>query len=87
MYHDLPKSSTFVVSVHRTSVSQTQPLDMTLSTCTQLLWSPIARHVMSRICPVKLLYGLGHRAAAQFQDLDNLLIAYARAVQLIEIES
>ncbi len=42
---------------------------------------------MSRICPVKPLYGLDYRAAAQFQDLDNLLIAYARAVQLIEIES
>ncbi len=28
-------------------------------------------------CPVKPLYGLGHRAAAQFQGLGNLLIAYA----------
>ncbi len=46
-------------------------------TCTQLLWSTMARPVLSGTCPVKPLYGLGHRAAAQFQDLGNLLIAYA----------
>ncbi len=63
------------------SISQIQPLDMTLSTCTQLLWSTMARPVLSGTCPVKLLYGLGHRAAAQFQDLGNLLIAYASASQ------
>ncbi len=33
--------------------------------------------VLSGTCPVKPLYGLGHRAAAQFQGLGNLLIAYA----------
>ncbi len=55
------------------SISQTKPLDMTLSTCTQLLWSTIARPVVT----VKPLYGFGHRAAAQFQGLGNLLIAYA----------
>ncbi len=60
-----------------TSISQTQPLDMTLSTCTQLLWSTMARPVLSGTCPVKPLYDLGHRAAAQFQGLGNLLIAYA----------
>ncbi len=60
-----------------TSISQTQPLDMTLSTCTQLLWSTMARPVLSGTCPVKPLYGLGHRAAAQVQGLGNLLIAYA----------
>ncbi len=59
------------------SISQTQPLDMTRSTCTQLLWSTMARPVLSGTCPVKLLYGLGHYAAAQFQGLGNLLIAYA----------
>ncbi len=64
-----------------TSISQTQPLDMTLSRCTQLLWSTMARPFLSGICPVKLLYGLGHRAAAQFQGLANLLIAYARGLQ------
>ncbi len=53
---------------------QTQPLDMTLSTCTQLLWSIMARPVLSRTCPVKSLYGLGHRAAAQFQGLGNLYV-------------
>ncbi len=59
-----------------TSISQTQPLDITLSTCTQLLWSTMARPVLSGTCPVKPLYGLGHHAAAQFQGLGNLLIAY-----------
>ncbi len=59
------------------SISQTQPLDMTLSTCTQLLWSTMERPVLSGTCPVKPLYGHGHRAAAQFQVLGNLLIAYA----------
>ncbi len=42
-----------------TSISQTQPLDMTLSMCTQLLWSTMARPVLSGTCPVKPLYGLG----------------------------
>ncbi len=36
-----------------TSISQTQPLDMTLSTCTQLLWLTMARPVLSGTCPVK----------------------------------
>ncbi len=63
-----------------TSISQTQPLDMTLSTCT-LLWSTMARPVLSGTCPVKPLYGLGHRAAAQFQGLGNHLIAYAIFMQ------
>ncbi len=60
-----------------TSISQSQPLAMTLNMCTQLLWSTMARPVLSGTCPVKPLYGLGHRAAAQFQGLGNLLIAYA----------
>ncbi len=59
-----------------TSISQTQPLDMTLSMCTQLLWSTMARPVLSGTCAVKLLYGLRHHAAAQFQCHGNLLIAY-----------
>ncbi|CAI9574870.1 unnamed protein product [Staurois parvus] len=59
----------------RTSISQRQPLDMMLSTCTQLLWSTMARPVLSGTCPVKPLYGLGHHAAAQFQGLGNLIIA------------
>ncbi len=60
-----------------TYIFQTQPLDMTLSTSTQLLWSTMARPVLSGSGPVKPLYRLGHRAAAQFQVLGNLLIAYA----------
>ncbi|CAI9558026.1 unnamed protein product, partial [Staurois parvus] len=43
-----------------TSISQRQPLDITLSMCTQLLWSTMARLVLSGTCPVKLLYGLGN---------------------------
>ncbi len=35
----------------------------------------MARPVLSGTCPVKPLFGLGHRAAAQFQGLGNLLIA------------
>ncbi len=50
-----------------TSISQTQPLDMTLSTC-------MARSVLSGTFPVKPVYDLGLRAAAQFQGLSNLLI-------------
>ncbi len=59
------------------SISQTQPLDMTLSMCTQLLWSTMVRPGLSETSMVKPLYGLGHRAAAQFQGLGNLLLAYA----------
>ncbi|CAI9621112.1 unnamed protein product, partial [Staurois parvus] len=43
-----------------TSLSQRQPLDMMLSTCTQLLWSTMARPVLSGTCPGKPLYGLGN---------------------------
>ncbi|CAI9541576.1 unnamed protein product, partial [Staurois parvus] len=43
-----------------TPISQRQPLDMTLSTCTQLLWPTMARPVLSGTCPVKPLYGLGN---------------------------
>ncbi len=57
-----------------TSISQTQPLDMTLRTCTQLLWSTMARHVLSGTSPVKPLYGLCHRAAAQFLGLGNSIL-------------
>ncbi len=41
----------------------------------------MARPVLSGTCPVKLLYSLGHHAAAQFQGFGNLLIAYARVSQ------
>ncbi len=62
------------------SISQTQPLDMTLSTCTQLLWLTMARPVLSGACHVKPLYGLGHRAAAQIQVFQSS-IAYARLLK------
>ncbi len=45
---------------------------MTLSMCTQLLWSIMARPVLSGTCPVKRLYSLGHHASAQFQGLGDL---------------
>ncbi len=45
-----------------TSISKTQPLDMMLSTCTQLLWSTMARPVLNGTRPVKPLYGLGSLA-------------------------
>jgi len=60
-------------STHK-SIPQTQPLDIMLSMCTQLLWSTMASPVLSGTCPVKSLYGLGHRDAAQFQGLGNLLL-------------
>ncbi len=59
----------------QTKISQTQPMDMMLSSCTQLLWSTMARPVLSGTCPVKPLYGLGQSAAAQFQGLGNFIIA------------
>ncbi|CAI9542101.1 unnamed protein product, partial [Staurois parvus] len=43
-----------------TSISQRQPLDMTLSMYTQHLWLTMARPVLSGTCPVKPLYGLGN---------------------------
>ncbi|CAI9617606.1 unnamed protein product, partial [Staurois parvus] len=42
-----------------TSISKRQPLNMKLSTCTQLLWSTMASPVLSGTCPV-CLYGLGN---------------------------
>ncbi len=41
----------------------------------------MVRPVLSGTCPVKPLYGLGHCAAAQFQGLGNLLIAYTSGWQ------
>ncbi|XP_053534900.1 delta(3,5)-Delta(2,4)-dienoyl-CoA isomerase, mitochondrial isoform X2 [Ictalurus punctatus] len=48
---------------------------MTLSMCTQLLWSTMARPVLSGTCPVKPLYGLGHCAAAQCQCPKPVVVA------------
>ncbi len=60
-----------------TSAAMLAALIPKLSMCTQLLWSSMARPVLSGTCPVKPLYDLGHRDAAQFQGLGNLCIAYA----------
>ena len=59
-----------------TSISQSQPLDMTLSMGTQLLWSTMVRPIVSGTCPVKPMYDLGHHAADQFQGFGNLLIGH-----------
>ncbi len=64
-----------------TSISQTQPLDMTRSTCPSTSLVDHGKACCHGTCPVKLLYGLGHCAAAQFQDLGNILIAYASGSQ------
>ncbi len=40
-------------------------------------WGKGERRALSGTCPVKPLYGLGHRAAAQFQGFGNLRLAYA----------
>ncbi len=77
MQTNLMQCAAYGLSTDRLTPSQTQPLDMTLSTCTQLLWSSMVRPVLRGTCPVKPLYGLGHRAAGLFQGLDNLLMAYA----------
>ncbi|CAI9596798.1 unnamed protein product [Staurois parvus] len=45
---------------------------MTLSTGTQPLWWTMVRPVLNGTRPVTLLYGLGPRAAAQFQGLGHL---------------
>ncbi len=47
----------------------------------------MARPVVSGTGPVKLLYGLGHHAAAQFQGFGNLLIAYAKGRQPAALSS
>ncbi len=49
---------------HSYVYSQTQPLYMMLSTCTQLLWSTMAGPVLSGTCPVKPLCRLGHRGCS-----------------------
>ncbi|CAI9534537.1 unnamed protein product, partial [Staurois parvus] len=55
-----PPSSTSAAMLAALSISQRQPLDMTLIMCTQHLWSTMARPVLSGTCPVKPLYGLGN---------------------------
>ncbi len=60
------------------SISQTQPLDMTLSTCTQLLWLTMARPVLSGTCPVKpcmvlaTVLQLSFRVLASSYSLHNI---------------
>ncbi len=74
--HTHPSTSAAMLASLIRLFSQTQPLDMTLSTCTQLLWSTMVRPVLSWSCPIKLLCSLSHSAVAQFRGLGELLIAY-----------
>ena len=50
-------------------------LDVMLSTCAQLLWTTYPRPVLSGPRTCKTLDDLSHCAAAQFQDVGNLLVA------------
>ena len=59
------KVSPLVHTTAHTSIFQRQPLDMTLSMCTQLLWPIIAKPVLSGTCHVK---------PAQFQGVGNVLV-------------
>ncbi len=63
-----PSTSAAMLAALTCLFPKTQPLDMMLSMCTQLLWSTMARPVLSGTCPVIPLYSLGRRAVAQFQN-------------------
>ena len=52
-------------------------LDVTLSTCAQLLWTTYPRPVLSGPHTFKMLDDLSHCAAAQFQGVGNLLLTLA----------
>ena len=60
-----------------TSIFQRKHLDVTLSTCAQLLWTTYPRPVLSGPHIFKTLDDLSHCAAAQFQGAGNLLLAFA----------
>lgn len=57
------------------SVFQRQFLDGMLRKCTHLFEQTKARPFLRRTCPLKVLIGLGHCFAAQFQSVGYLLIA------------
>ena len=58
-------------------IFQWKHLDMTHSTCAQLLWTTYPRRVLSGSRSFKMLDDLSHCAAAQFQGVGNLLVALA----------
>ena len=60
-----------------TLIFQRKHLDVTLSTCAQLLWTTYPRPVLSGPRTFKMLDDLSHCAAAQFQGVGNLLVALA----------
>ena len=60
-----------------TPIFQRKHLDMTLSTCAQLLWTTYLSPVLSWPRSFKTLDDLSHCAAAQFQGVGNLLVALA----------
>ena len=58
-------------------IFQRKHLDVMLSTCAQLLWTTYPWPVLSGPHSFKTLDDLSHCAAAQFQGVDNLLVALA----------
>ena len=58
-------------------IFQRKHLDLTLSMCTQLLWTTYLRPVLSGPHSFKMLGDFSHCAAAQFQGVGNLLVALA----------
>ena len=59
-----------------TPIFQRKHLDVMLSTCAQLLWTTYPRPVLSGPRSFKSLDDLSHCAAAQFQGVENLLVAW-----------
>ena len=60
-----------------TPIFQRKHLDVTLSTCAQLLWTTYPRPVLGGPRSFKTLDDLSHCAAAQFYGVGNLLVALA----------
>ena len=60
-----------------TPIFQRKYLDVTLSTCAQLLWTTYSRPVLRGPCTFKTLDDLSHCAATQFQGVGGLFVALA----------
>lgn len=75
-----PSTNASNAGSNHASIFKRLPLVMTLSMCSQLLWSIMARFVLSGTCSVKLLYGLGHHVAAQLQGVGNILQSFVSLV-------
>ena len=60
-----------------TPIFQRKHLDVTLSTCAQLLWTTYLRPVLSGPLTIKTMDDLSHCAEVQFQGVGNLLVVLA----------